>query len=116
MSKINMTIYEAEKLRLKVVELRIKQKSLAAIADALGMTGYFIKKYLWFTTKEETKAIIDARMEREIANAQSERKRKDYVHKEVLRLVREVEDEFGSITNSPRNHSNYKKIQNLVKK
>ena len=114
MSRIELNRTEIAEIHAKVVDYRVMGLSVKEMARRLNRTEYFIRKYLWYTSPAELKRIVDANGLRLVEYSKKNRKSRSNRNNEVLKLVREVEEEFGSITNAPTNHKNFLKIRKLI--
>ena len=114
MSHIELNRTEIAEIHAKVVDYRVMGLSVKEMARRLNRTEYFIRKYLWYASPAELKRIVDANGLRLVEESKKNRKSRSNRNNKVLKLVREVEEEFGSITNAPANHKNFLKIRKLV--
>ena len=116
MAHIELNRREIAEIHAKVVDYRVMGLSVKEMSRRLNRTEYFIRKYLWYTSPAELKRIVDANGLRLVEYSKKNRKSRNNRNNEVLKLVREVEEEFGSISNATANHKNFLKIRKRIGK
>ena len=114
MASIKLNREELEVIHKQVIEYRVQGLSVRQMSRILNRTEYFIRKYLWYSSPSELKRIVDAEAARLVESSKKHREEHKKLNDKVLKLVREVEEEFGSISNAPTSHKNFAKIRKIV--